>query len=81
MCRFLSLDFEYELKCPVDKASHKVQFQPFPQLRGQALDVVGCDAKRRLELLSCGKICRGLLESGTYWQRIYPESAVYTQSQ
>ena len=41
MCRFLSLDFEYDLKCPVDKANHKVHFQAFPQLRGQALEVVG----------------------------------------
>ncbi len=81
MCRFLSLDFEYELKCPVDKANHKVHFQAFPQLRGQALAVVDCDAKPQVELLTCGKICRGLLESGEYWQRIYPESAVYTQTQ
>jgi hypothetical protein len=81
MCRFLSLDFEYELKCPIDKANHKVHFQAFPQLRGQALAVVGCDAKPQVELLTCGKICRGLLESGEYWQTIYPESAVYTQSQ
>lgn len=81
MCRFLSLDFEYEMKCPVNKANHKVHFQAFPQLRGQALEVVGCDAKPRRELLICGRICRGLLESGEYWQRIYPESAVYTQSQ
>ena len=34
MCRFLSLDFEYNLKCPVDKANHTVRFQAFPQLRG-----------------------------------------------
>jgi hypothetical protein len=81
MCRFLSLDFEYDLKCPVDKANHKVHFQAFPQLRGQALEVVGCDAKPQVELLTCGTICRGLLESREYWQTIYPESAVYTQSQ
>jgi hypothetical protein len=43
--------------------------------------VVGCDAKPQVELLTCRKICRGLLESGEYWQRIYPDSAVYTQSQ
>ena len=81
MCRFLSLDFEYEMKCPADKAYHKVRFQAFPQLRSQALEVVGCDAKPQLERLTCGKICRGLLESREYWQRIYPESAVYTQNQ
>jgi len=81
MCRFLSLDFEYELKCPVDQANHTVRFQAYPQLRGQALEVVDCDAKPRVEWLTCGKICRGLLESGEYWQSIYPESAVYKQSQ
>ena len=34
MCRFLSLDFEYDLKCPVDRANHTVRFQAFPHLRG-----------------------------------------------
>jgi len=81
MCRFLSLDFKCELKCPADQVNHKVHFQAFPKLRGQALEVVGCDAKSGLGLLTCGKICRGLLESGAYWQSIYPDSAVYTQSQ
>ena len=81
MCRFLSLDFEYDLKCPVDKANHTVRFQAYPLLRGQALAVVACDAKPQVEQLTCGKVCRGLVESGEYWQRIYPESAVYRQSQ
>jgi hypothetical protein len=81
MCRFLSLDFEYSLKCPVDKAKHTVRFQAWPQLRGQALDVVGCDAKPQVEQLTCGKACRLLLETGAYWQRTYPESAVYSHSQ
>ncbi len=81
MCRFLSLDFEYELKCPIDQAKHKVHFQAFPQLRGESLAVVDCDAKPQVESLACGHVCRGLLESSEYWQRIYPESAVYTQNQ
>ena len=82
MCRFLSLDFEYNLKCPVDKATHTVRFQAFPQLRGRhALDVVECDAKPQVDQLTCGKACRGLLESGEYWQMIYPESATFTHSQ
>jgi hypothetical protein len=29
MCRFLSLDFEDNLKCPVDRANHTVRFQAF----------------------------------------------------
>lgn len=78
MCRFLPADFELSLKCPVDKQKHTVRFQAYPQLRGHALDVVSCNAKPRVEQLTCGKACRGLLESGEYWQRIYPESAVYT---
>ena len=81
MCRFLCADFELTLKCPVDKTDHKVRFQAYPQLRGQALAVVECDAKPQVGQLNCGKICRGLLESGEYWQTIYPESAVYTQNQ
>jgi hypothetical protein len=81
MCRFLSLDFEFDLNCPVGQVHHKVHFQAFPQLRGEALEVVECDAKPQVMLLTCGKICRGLIESSEYWQRIYPDSAVYTQSQ
>ena len=30
MCRVLFLDFEYTLKCPVDKQNHMVRFQAFP---------------------------------------------------
>ena len=33
-----------------------------------------------VDQLTCGKACRGLLETGEYWQRIYPESAVYSHS-
>ena len=57
------------------------QVSAFPQLRGHALDVVECDAKPQVDQLTCGKACRGLLESGEYWQRIYPESATFTHSQ
>ena len=74
-------DFEYNLKCPVDKQTTRSDFRPYPQLRGHALDVVECDAKPQVDQLTCGKACRGLLESGEYWQRIYPESATYTHSQ
>ena len=81
MCRFLSLDFEYDLRCPIDKARHKVHLQAFPQPRGEALEVVDCDAKPQVTLLTCGKICRGLIESSEYWQRIYPDSVVYTKRQ
>jgi hypothetical protein len=45
------------------------------------LDVVECDAKPQVDQLTCGKACRGLLESGEYWQRIYPEAATFTHSQ
>jgi hypothetical protein len=79
MCRFLSLDFEYTLKCPVDRETHTVKFQVYPQLRGHALDVVRCDAQPRVEQLACGKACRGLLESGAYGQTIYPESAAFAR--
>ncbi len=81
MCRFLSLDFQYTLKCPVDKVSHTVRFEAYPQPRGHPLDVIECNAKSQVEQLTCGKACRGLLESGEYWQRIYPESATFTHSQ
>ena len=80
MCRFLSLDFEYSLKCPIDKRTHTVRFQAFPQLRGHALDVVGCDAKSSVDQLACGKACRELLESGEYWQKTYPEAAAFARS-
>ena len=78
MCRFLSLDFNYTLKCPVDKQNHTVRFQTYPQLRGHALDVVECDAKPQIDQLTCGKACRELLESGEYWQRTYPATAIYS---
>jgi hypothetical protein len=78
MCRFLSLDFNYTLKCPVDKQKHNVRFQAYPQLRGHALDVVECDAKPQIDQLTCGKACRELLESGEYWQRTYPATAIYS---
>jgi hypothetical protein len=81
MCRFLSLDFDYTLKCPVDKEKHTVRFQAYPQLRGHSLDVVGCDAKSSVDQLTCGKACRGLLESGEYWQKTYPEAATFARSQ
>ena len=81
MCRFLSLDFEYNLKCPVDKQNHTVRFQALAQLRGHALDVVECNAKPQVDQLTCGKACRGLLESGEYWETIYPEAATFAHSQ
>jgi hypothetical protein len=81
MCQFLSLDFEYTLKCPVDKENHTVRLQAYPELRRHPLDVVECDAKPLVDQLTCGKACRGLLESGEYWQRIYPDSATFTNSQ
>jgi hypothetical protein len=79
MCRFLSADFELSIKCPVDRLDHAVKFQAYPHLRGHALDAVTCDAMP-CEQLTCGKACRALLESGEYWQKIYPESVVYAQS-
>jgi len=81
MCQFLSLDFEYTLKCPVDKENHTVRLQAYPQLRRHPLDVVEYDAKPLVDQLTCGKACRGLLESGEYWHRIYPESATFASSQ
>jgi hypothetical protein len=81
MCRLLSLDFEYSLKCPVDKQQHTVRFQTYPQLRDRPLDVAECDAKPPVDQLTCGKACRGLLESGVYRQRIYPGSATFVVSQ
>ena len=81
MCRFLSADFELSLKCPADKLIHRVRFQAYPQLRGKALDVVACDAVAGIDHLTCGKNCRSLLESGQFWQRTYPETAVYGRNQ
>lgn len=81
MCRFLSLDVNCTLKCPVDKQNHTVRFQAYPQLRGHALDVVECDAKPQIDQLACGQACRELLESGEYWQRIYPATAIYSVAQ
>jgi len=50
-------------------------------LRDHGLDVIDCDAATEVKQLTCGKNCRALLESGQYWQRIYPETVGYTQSQ
>ena len=81
MCRFLNADFQLSLQCPVDKNNHNVRFQAYPQLRDHALDVVVCDAAPEVDKLTCGKNCRALLESGHYWQRMYPESAIYSHDQ
>jgi hypothetical protein len=81
MCRFLFLDFEFTLKCPIDKHNHTVRFQAYPELRRHPLDVVECDATPQVDQLTCGKACRLLLETGAYWQRTYPDSAVYSHSQ
>lgn len=81
MCRFLCADFELSVKCPADKLTHQVRLQAYPQLRGHALDVVACDAVADIDQLTCGKNCRALLESGHYWQRIYPEEVEYVQNQ
>ena len=81
MCRSLSLDFDCTLRCPVDQSDHKVKFQAWPALRGHALDVVACDAASAVEQLSCAKNCRALIESGHYWQKIYPDSVQYRQYQ
>jgi hypothetical protein len=75
VCRFLSLDFAMDLKCPVDRANHRVRFQSYPSLGLHPLDVVECDAKPFNEQLTCGKLCRELIESGEYWLTTYPESA------
>ena len=74
MCRFLSLDVNLEVRCPVDKTMRAVTFQASPWLRGHGLEVVACDARPRAEI-SCGKACRALLESGSYWQTIYADAA------
>jgi hypothetical protein len=81
MCRFLCADFELSIKCPLDQQTHNVRFQAYPQLRGDVLDVVQCDAKAHIDELNCGKVCRGLLESGEYWQTVYPESATFIHTQ
>jgi hypothetical protein len=65
----------------VDQQNHRVHLQAYPQQRGHALDVVACDVAGDVEQLHCRKECRALLESGHYWQRVYPEAATYTQSQ
>ncbi len=80
MCRFLSLDFDYALMCPLDNEKHTVRLQAYPQMRGPLLDVVRCDAKLELEHFACGKACRALLESGEYWQQVYPELATFADS-
>src|SRR5215472_6589212 len=61
MCRFLSLDFEYNLKCPVDKQNHTVRFQAFPHLRGHVLDVVELTRSRRSISLAAAKLAVGCL--------------------
>ncbi len=73
MCRFGCLDFDYSLKCPVDKAVHEVRFHAYPHLRGHTLHVIACSAVAEVERLTCGKQCRALLEAGHYWQRIHSE--------
>lgn len=68
MCRFLSWDFEYRLRCPVDQVQRTVRVQAYPQLQGHFLDVVACDAVSEVEKLSCRKTCRDALENGDFWR-------------
>ena len=75
MCRFLSADFELSIRCPVDKRSHQVRLQAYPQLRRHVLDVVACDAFAGDAEITCAKNCRALIESGAYWQRTWAETA------
>lgn len=81
MCRFLNADFELSLRCPIDRVNHTVRFQAHPQLRNYALDVVACDAAAGEGEPSCGKACRGLVESGKYWHEIYPASVGFSGNQ
>jgi len=67
MCLFLCWDFEYRLRCPVDKTTRTVRIQTSPRLRGHFLDVVACSAVPSIDKLVCGKACRDALESGEYW--------------
>jgi hypothetical protein len=75
MCRFVCFDVKLELRCPIRKSMHTVTFQASPWLRGHGLDVLACDGAPEDAKLTCGKACRSLVESGAYWQTIYPESA------
>ena len=81
MCRFLSLDFEYTLKCPVDKQTTRSGFRP----SRSCVDMrwMWSSVTRNLKSTSspAAKHAVLLLESGEYWQRIYPESATFIHSQ
>ena len=70
MCVFLSWDFQYRVKCPVDKIPRTVRVQSFPQPGEHFLEVVGCEAAVDLEKLSCRKECRDALEHGDLWREI-----------
>ena len=53
-----------------------MRLQAYPQLRGHSLDG-RVRRKSRGEQFTCGKVCRGPLESGEFWQRIYAELATF----
>lgn len=61
MGRFLSVRFDYRLKCPVDRSGQMVKFQLGPR----TLDVISCTATP--ENIECGKLCRGDTEIQEYW--------------
>ncbi|HEY7166217.1 MAG TPA: hypothetical protein VIB79_16720 [Candidatus Binatia bacterium] len=75
MCVFLSWDFSYQVKCPVDKSRRIVHVQSFPHANGHFLEVVGCDAAPDNAKLSCTKACRDALEQGDLWREMEVGSA------
>jgi hypothetical protein len=71
MCRFLSWDFEYRLRCPVDRETRTVKLQSRPDVQGHFLDVVSCSAVPEVKQLGCEKQCRDAIENGEYWNENY----------
>ena len=76
--RFLSVRFDYRLKCPVHQAEQTVKLQAGPQIKGHYLDVVSCTAVSDFTKLKCGKFCRRALETQEYWRGPYLNSIIYS---
>ncbi len=80
IARFLSVRFNYRLRCPVDKdkTEQTVKLQASPQIKGHYLDVVSCTAVPDIAKLKCGKLCRRALETQEYWRGPDLNSIIYS---
>jgi len=64
MAKSVSVRFDYQLKCPVDRVEQTVRFQAGPQ----ALDVISCTGVSEIVQSRCAKLCPRAAEIQEFWR-------------